>query len=123
MPPSRYWAFEISIALALVSLLAMLWWPVFAWPAGFFGALTLVGIWDLNQTTHAVRRNYPIIAHFRYFLESIGPEIRQYFIESDNQENPFSRQQRSLVYQRSKNVLDKRRSARRSMFTATTTSG
>jgi glutamate synthase domain-containing protein 2 len=108
MPPSRYWAFISCFTLTLVSLLAMHWSTAWAWPAGVFGALTLVGIWDLNQTRHAVRRNYPILAHFRYFLESIGPEIRQYFIESDNQENPFSRQQRALVYQRSKNVLDKR---------------
>jgi glutamate synthase domain-containing protein 2 len=108
MPPSRYWAFLSCIALTVISLLAMQWSIAWAWPAGVFGALSLVGIWDLNQTRHAVRRNYPILAHFRYFLESIGPEIRQYFIESDNQENPFSRQQRALVYQRSKNVLDKR---------------
>ena len=108
MPPSRYWAFVSCVALTLVSLLAMLWSAAWAWPAAVFGALTLVGVWDMAQTRHAVRRNYPIIAHFRYFLESIGPEIRQYFIESDNQENPFSRQQRTIVYQRAKNVLDKR---------------
>jgi len=51
---------------------------------------------------------HPILAHFRYSLESIGPEIRQYFIQSDTEEHPFSREQRSIVYQRAKNTLDKR---------------
>ena len=49
-----------------------------------------------------------MIAHLRYFLESLGPEIRQYFIEADYDERPFSRQQRSVVYRRAKNALDKR---------------
>jgi glutamate synthase domain-containing protein 2 len=55
-----------------------------------------------------LRRNYPILAHFRYGLESIGPEMRQYFIQSDTAEVPFSRLQRALVYQRSKAVRDTR---------------
>ena len=73
-----------------------------------FHALSAVGIADLLQERQALRRNYPVVAHFRYFLESFGPEIRQYFIESDADERPFSRQQRAIVYQRSKNTLDKR---------------
>src|SRR5689334_23286844 len=80
------------------------WW----WPTLVFGGLTLLGVIDLLQKRHAVRRNYPVIARFRYLLEEIGPEVRQYFIESDQQETPFSREQRSIVYERAKNVLDKR---------------
>jgi hypothetical protein len=53
-------------------------------------------------------RNYPVIGHLRFLLEFIRPEIRQYFIESDNEAAPFSRQQRSLVYQRAKGDPDKR---------------
>jgi glutamate synthase domain-containing protein 2 len=53
-------------------------------------------------------RNYPVIGHLRFLLEFIRPEIRQYFIESDNEAVPFSRQQRSLVYQRAKGQPDKR---------------
>ena len=49
-----------------------------------------------------------MLAHFRFGLESIGPEMRQYFIESDIDETPFSRQQRALIYQRSKSVHDTR---------------
>jgi len=46
----------------------------------------------------------PILAHFRFFFEMIRPEIRQYLVESDTDAVPFSRTQRSLVYQRAKNV-------------------
>ncbi len=71
-----------------------------------FGGLTLLGTVDFLQTKQAIRRNYPILAHFRFFFELIRPEIRQYFLESDNEATPFSRAQRSLVYQRAKSVVD-----------------
>jgi len=67
-----------------------------------------VGLWDFSQSRQAIRRNYPIIAHLRFFMEFIRPEIRQYFLEADRDETPFSRAQRSLVYQRAKGVMDKR---------------
>ncbi len=72
--------------------------------------LFLVGLgWrDTRQRRHSVLRNYPVIGHFRFLLEFIRPEIRQYFIESDHEAAPFSRQQRSLVYQRAKGEADKR---------------
>ncbi|MBN8487747.1 MAG: FMN-binding glutamate synthase family protein [Burkholderiales bacterium] len=99
------------IALACTALLG-----VFIWVATGQGAwLVLLGAagaglgWrDLLQRRHAVLRNYPVIGHFRFLLEFIRPEIRQYFIESDNEAAPFSRQQRSLVYQRAKGEPDKR---------------
>jgi glutamate synthase domain-containing protein 2 len=71
-----------------------------------FGAL--LGVRDMRQSRHAVVRNYPVIGHIRYLLEFIRPEIRQYFIESDREAVPFSRQQRSIVYQRAKGEPDKR---------------
>ena len=72
--------------------------------------LFLVGLgWrDTHQRRHSVLRNYPVIGHLRFLLEFIRPEIRQYFIESDHEAAPFSRQQRSLVYQRAKGDGDKR---------------
>jgi glutamate synthase domain-containing protein 2 len=73
-----------------------------------FAALVGLGVRDSLQRRHAVLRNYPVIGHIRFLLEYIRPEIRQYFIESDNESYPFSRQQRSLVYQRAKNDSDKR---------------
>jgi len=70
--------------------------------------LTGLGWRDTRQTRHSVLRNYPVIGHLRFLLEFIRPEMRQYFIESDNEAAPFSRQQRSLVYQRAKGEPDKR---------------
>src|SRR5699024_11940800 len=71
-----------------------------------FGSLSAHRPCDLLHHHRTVSRNYPIIARFRYQMESIGPEIRQYFIEADTEKLPFSREQRSLVYQRAKAVRD-----------------
>ena len=79
-----------------------------SWLVLTFAALVLLGLRDVLQGKRAVLRNYPVIGHLRFFLEFIRPEIRQYFIESDNEAVPFSRQQRSLVYQRAKGDPDKR---------------
>jgi glutamate synthase domain-containing protein 2 len=67
-----------------------------------------LGLRDTLQRRHSVLRNYPVMGHIRFLLEYIRPEIRQYFIESDGEAAPFSRQQRSLVYQRAKGDGDKR---------------
>ena len=74
--------------------------------AYFWIPLALVALRDYFQTRHAVLRNFPIIGHFRYLFEAIRPEIQQYFVENDNNGRPFSREQRSVIYQRSKKVLD-----------------
>jgi glutamate synthase domain-containing protein 2 len=66
--------------------------------------LSLVGIYDVVQRKHSVLRNYPVIGHFRYLFETVRPEIRQYLLEGDEESLPFSRAQRSLVYQRAKNL-------------------
>ena len=77
-------------------------------PIVIFGALTLLGIRDLTQKSHAVLRNYPISAHLRFLLEEIRPEMRQYFFESEKDGMPFCRDTRAVIYQRAKMVLDKR---------------
>src|SRR6476620_8924356 len=64
--------------------------------------LLLIAIRDILQKKHALIRNYPLIGHLRYLLESIRPELRQYFFESDLDGKPFNRRQRSIVYQRAK---------------------
>jgi glutamate synthase domain-containing protein 2 len=102
----RYAAYAACVVLALASLVLSLQSIEWRWGVAIFGALALLGTWDLLQRRSTLRRNYPILAHLRYGLESIGPEIRQYFIERDTEEVPFSRQQRALVYQRSKHVSD-----------------
>ncbi len=67
---------------------------------------TAVGFYDLKFSTHNLNRLYPVVAYIRYFLESYRVEIQQYFIANDTEERPFNREQRSLVYQRAKNVRD-----------------
>ena len=73
-----------------------------------FSCLCLLGVIDLIQTRHAVRRNYPIIGRLRWAFEKIRPEIRQYLIEGDDDQTPFSRAQRSLVYARAKDEVSDR---------------
>jgi len=70
--------------------------------------LVALGVRDLRQPQRAILRNYPVIGHLRFLMEYIRPEIRQYFIESDTEAAPFSRAQRSLVYQRAKGAPDNR---------------
>jgi glutamate synthase domain-containing protein 2 len=106
--PVRYTAWLASGVLLLVSL--------FTWVAfDVGGPLVLLGLFlvglgwrDTRQTRHSLLRNYPVIGHIRFLLEFVRPELRQYFLESDNEAAPFSRQQRSLVYQRAKGESDKR---------------
>ena len=106
--PVRYTAFMASVVLLIFSLLGAGvmglsgWWPT------LFLLLSLIGLYDLQQAHHAILRNYPIIGHLRFMLETIRPEIRQYFLESETEASPFSRAQRTLVYSRAKGASDKR---------------
>jgi glutamate synthase (ferredoxin) len=69
---------------------------------GFGSLLVIVAIHDIVQKRHAVIRNFPIIGHFRYWLEAVGPELRQYIVTGNDEERPFSRDQRRWVYASSK---------------------
>src|SRR4051794_22541489 len=71
-----------------------------------FMPFILLGIFDIIQTKHTIRRNFPIIGNARYLMELIRPEINQYFIESNTDGLPFDRVQRSIIYQRAKGQLD-----------------
>lgn len=79
-------------------------------PLAALGVIPLVyfavGIRDMTQSRHSILRNFPVLGHLRYFAESVRPELRQYFVESDHEQTPFSREMRSIIYQRSKAVLD-----------------
>ena len=84
--PSRYY-FLVACVLSCAGAVALalwldqgLWW----WPAAATGALSVVGIRDVTQQRQAIRRNYPILSHIRFFLEYIRPEIRQYFLETEH---------------------------------------
>ena len=105
---SRYAAFGLCIALTFLCMFLAHYRPGFALFAGIFALLSLLGIHDLIQTRHAVTRNYPVIGHVRYLVESVRPELRQYLFETDFEKMPFSRMQRSLVYARAKNEPDQR---------------
>ncbi len=102
----RYLVYVLALVLLPVSLALASHWPAWYWGVGLFGIMSLLGTWDVLQRRSVLRRNYPVLAHFRYGFESIGPEIRQYFIQSDLEDVPFSRSQRQLIYKRSRNEMD-----------------
>ena len=106
--PVRFAALWSSVGLLVAGLAG---WALLGWSAAWAVPgllLAALGLRDLRQRRHAILRNYPVIGHLRFLLEFVRPEMRQYFIESDNEAAPFSRQQRSLVYQRAKGQADKR---------------
>ncbi|MGB1310113.1 MAG: FMN-binding glutamate synthase family protein [Leucothrix sp.] len=101
---------NIFVITSIVSVLAVIiisfFWKPVLWFFLIIIPLVLLGIWDLIQTRRAVLRLYPVIGHIRYMMESIRPEIQQYFVESDVDGRPISREFRSLVYQRAKGQRD-----------------
>ena len=92
-------------SLAIIGLLMYINWK-FSFLLLIFVPLILMGLYDMFQSMHTIRRNFPLLGRMRYLLESIGPEMRQYFIENDTDGKPFNRLQRNLVYERSKKVVD-----------------
>jgi glutamate synthase domain-containing protein 2 len=68
--------------------------------------LLLVWIYDICQTKHNILRNFPVLGHLRFILEFFRPEIQQYFIANDEEERPFNRETRTVIYQRAKNARD-----------------
>jgi glutamate synthase domain-containing protein 2 len=106
--PSRFITFALCLAVFMLSLTMLgdgLGWR---WLAAISGALSAVGVLDVVQRRSTLRRNFPISAHIRTFFEYFRPMLRQYVVESDTEEVPFSHVQRSIAYQRAKSVLDVR---------------
>ena len=96
----------LSIILTiLVFAIAQFWKPIY-WTFILLGPLILMGVFDILQTEHTLRRNFPVIGRMRYVLEAIRPEIMQYFVETDTQGRPLNRIFRSLIYQRAKKEND-----------------
>ena len=108
----RYIALTLSVLGALAA--AVLASALPDWRTGLgllalaLAGLAALGLHDLTQTRHAILRNYPLAARLRFLLEKVRPEIRQYFLESDKDGTPFSRDKRAIIYQRAKRDLDKR---------------
>jgi glutamate synthase domain-containing protein 2 len=96
-----------TLAAALVLSLGLSYWSSgWGYLAVGIGALCLVALRDVTQTRRAILRNFPLIGHGRYLMESIRPEINQYFVESNTDGKPFSRELRSVIYQRAKGERD-----------------
>ena len=98
-----YTGFGIVIVILFIVLLMLQdarWFVIFIVP------LALIWIHDITQQEHTLLRNFPVLAHCRFFLEFLRPEIRQYFIASDEEERPYNRETRSIVYARAKNERD-----------------
>ncbi|MEN8159718.1 MAG: FMN-binding glutamate synthase family protein [Myxococcota bacterium] len=97
------------MAAAGVGCLLLAAWDVrWLWPLVLIVPALAVGVWDVVQPEHAVLRNHPIVGHFRYLIEDLGPELHQYFVESNTDGEPFDRDQRSKAYQRAKGALDEK---------------
>ena len=102
----RHLFFIGSAIILIINAIISSIWPTVLWSLLVFAPIMLLGLYDSFQHKHAILRNFPVIGHFRYLLETIRPEIYQYFVESDTEGVPFSRDQRNVVYQRSKKVRD-----------------
>ncbi|OYU41483.1 MAG: FMN-binding glutamate synthase family protein [Pseudorhodobacter sp. PARRP1] len=108
----RYSAMTLCVVLAVVFAALSQRWLAYADVLELLCIVMLgllaLGVHDLLQTRHAILRNYPIVAHMRFILEDIRPELRQYFFEGEKDGAPFPRDKRAIVYQRAKRELDKR---------------
>ncbi len=91
------------IAVLGTALLSMVWPPIL-WGLVLIGPLVLLGVYDMFQTQHALRRTFPVLAHGRWFMEFVRPFVRQYLFESETDGVPINRMFRSVIYQRAKGV-------------------
>ena len=101
----RKWYIGFGIILSVFMLRAYVWGHA-NWLPVLLIPLIIIGIYDFLQRKHTILRNFPVLGHIRYILEFIRPEIRQYFVASDDEERPFNREVRSIIYQRAKGVRD-----------------
>jgi len=96
--------------LAVLALVAVLAAAIGGWGwlllAAAIVALLVIGLYDLLQKKHSILRNYPVLGHMRYLLESIRPELQQYFIERNYDGRPYDRDTRSSIYQRAKGIKE-----------------
>tara|TARA_B100000767_G_scaffold272120_1_gene299155 strand:- start:1597 stop:3126 length:1530 start_codon:yes stop_codon:yes gene_type:complete len=96
----------LSVLTVIITFgLYFVWKPVL-WSLIITAPIIIMGFYDLTQRRQTILRNFPVLGHFRYLLESIRPEIMQYFVETDTQGRPINRMFRSLIYQRAKDVTD-----------------
>jgi len=101
----KYFLIISLMVLVVIFGTSFVWKPIL-WSLILIGPIVLLGLFDIIQKKHAIKKNFPVIGHFRYLLEAIRPEIMQYFVETDTEGRPINRLFRSLIYQRSKKVID-----------------
>ena len=101
----RYSLLFYSTAAFVITAIASFEYVALSPVAIVLAILTAIGWHDFTQKKRSVLGNYPVLGRFRFIFESIRPELRQYFWESDTDELPFSRNQRSMVYQRAKGMI------------------
>ncbi len=99
-----FWAFCVFY-VCLFAVLAIVQ-PTYIWVPLLGLPIVFLGLYDSLQTKHTILKNFPLLGRCRYLLERFRPEIQQYFIETNRDGLPFSREKRSIVYQRSKMALD-----------------
>ena len=102
----RYVFYKIILAFLILEILFFFFWQPGLWSLILIAPLGLIGFVDVFNKKRAIRRNFPIFGNLRYLLESIRPEIMQYFVETDTEGRPINRIYRSLVYRRAKKVND-----------------
>ena len=74
---------EVTITILLILFVMVITLPPFV--------LLFLYFKDKNQKQHSILRNFPLLGRVRYVFEMIGPELRQYMFDGDNQGKPFSR--------------------------------
>jgi len=97
-----------SICITAFTIVIGFFWPAFWWLLVIILPIVTLGWLDMLQQRHTLKRLYPVFGRFRYILESVRPEIQQYFVESETSGAPIPREFRSLVYQRAKSARDTR---------------
>lgn len=93
--------FTTIVLVIFVAIIGIILWPL----AGLImlvASFVLLGLYDLFQAKHSILRNFPVIGHMRYLLEMIGPELHQYFVESDTDGKPINKNHRNYIYERAK---------------------
>jgi len=107
--PNMRFKFYVGSIIAIALILGLTYYTNnlnILWAFVVVAPVIILGLIDVIQDKHAIRKNYPIIGRLRYTMETLRPAIQQYFVEDDLNGKPFSRRKRSLVYQRAKKVKE-----------------
>jgi len=105
MKPKHIFLISSLIAIICIPIIYR-YMPSILWILWLVVPIIVLGLVDILQTKHTIRRNFPVIGNFRYLLEDIRPEIMQYFVETNTEGRPINRLYRSLIYQRAKKETD-----------------